>query len=77
MSIIQVLGPGCQKCQTLYERTRQAAQEIGLDCQVEKVTDIETIIALGVLTTPALVIDGKVKVTGRVPAIDELKELLA
>ena len=76
MSIIQVLGPGCQKCQTLYDRTRQAAAEIGLDCQIEKITDLEAIIALGVLSTPALVIDGAVKTTGRVPTVEQLKEIL-
>jgi small redox-active disulfide protein 2 len=77
MSMIQVLGPGCQKCQVLYERTKQAAQEIGLECQIEKVSDIEAIMSFGVLSTPALVIDGAVKITGRVPTVAQLKEMLA
>jgi small redox-active disulfide protein 2 len=77
MSSIQVLGPGCPKCQVLYERTKQALQEIGLECDIEKVTDIETIVGLGVLSTPALVVDGAVKVHGQVPTVARLKELIA
>ncbi len=77
MSVIQVLGPGCRKCQALYERTKQAAAEIGLECEIEKVSDIEKIIGFGVLSTPALVVDGAVKLCGRVPTVDQLKELLA
>ena len=77
MSIIQVLGPGCQKCQVLYERTRQAVEEIGRLCEVEKVTDIEKIVGFGVLSTPALVVDGTLKLHGRVPTVEQLKEILA
>lgn len=77
MSIIQVLGPGCQKCQVLYERTRQAVEEIGRLCEVEKVTDIEKIVGFGVLSTPALVVDGTLKLQGRVPTVEQLKEILA
>jgi small redox-active disulfide protein 2 len=77
MSMIQVLGPGCEKCQVLYERTRQAAQELGLECEIEKVSDIEAIVSFGVLSTPALVVDGTVKMNGRVPTVAQLKEMLA
>jgi small redox-active disulfide protein 2 len=77
MPIIQVLGPGCQKCQALYERTKQAAQEIGLECEIEKVSDIQAILGFGVMSTPALVVDGAVKVTGRVPTVAQIKELIA
>jgi small redox-active disulfide protein 2 len=76
-SLIQILGPGCQKCQVLYERVNQAVKEAGLECQIEKVTDIEAIISLGVLSTPGLVIDGTVKLSGRVPTVAQLKEMLA
>jgi small redox-active disulfide protein 2 len=75
-SLIQVLGPGCSKCQVLYERVHQAVKETGLDCQVEKVTDMQVIVGLGVLSTPALVIDGTVKLSGRVPTVAQLKEML-
>lgn len=76
MHNVLVLGPGCQKCLTLFERTKQAAQEIGLECEIEKVSDINAIIGFGVLTTPALVVDGTIKMSGRVPTVAQLKELL-
>ena len=63
-SFVQVLGPGCAKCQALYDRVNQAVGEAGLACRVEKVTDVEVIVGLGILSTPALVVDGKVKVSG-------------
>jgi len=77
MSDVLVLGPGCPKCQVLYERTQQAAQELGLECEILKVTDIDAIVGFGVLSTPALVVDGTVKVSGRVPTVAQLKEILA
>ena len=77
MPDILVLGPGCPKCQTLYERAKQAANEIGLECEIVKVSDINAILGFGVLMTPALVVDGTVKVAGRVPTVEQLKEMLA
>ncbi|MDM7916591.1 MAG: thioredoxin family protein [Candidatus Eisenbacteria bacterium] len=77
MSMIQVLGPGCQKCQVLYERAKQAAEEIGLDCEIEKVSDIQAILGFGVMSTPALVVDGAVRVAGRVPTVEQIKEMIA
>jgi len=77
MKSIEVLGPGCANCTLLYERTRQAAQELGLECEVEKVTDLNVILGYRVMSTPALVVDGQVKLTGRVPSVGQLKELLA
>jgi small redox-active disulfide protein 2 len=76
-SLIQVLGPGCAKCQVLYERVTQAVTESGLACHVEKITDMQVIVGLGVLSTPALVIDGTVTLSGRVPTVAQLKEMLA
>ena len=76
MKDIKVLGPGCPKCQELLERTEKAIAEIGLDCTVEKITDIQQITDYGVMMTPALVVDGKVRVTGKVPSLDDLKKLL-
>ena len=73
---LQILGPGCAKCQTLTTATEQAAQALGLTCEIEKVTDLNRIMALGVMLTPALVVDGKVKVSGKVPSVAELKTLL-
>jgi small redox-active disulfide protein 2 len=77
MPDILVLGPGCQKCRVLYERTKQAVEEMGLECEIVKVSDMNAIVGFGVLTTPALVVDGTVKMSGRVPTVAQLKEMLA
>lgn len=74
---IQVLGMGCAKCGKLEERARQAATELGLDFEIVKVKDLQQIMALGVLATPALAVDGKVLLAGRVPPVDDIKKLLA
>jgi small redox-active disulfide protein 2 len=73
---IQILGTGCPKCQKLTENTEAAAKELGMPYQLEKVKDIAQIMAFGVMMTPALAVDGKVKVAGRVPSVDEIKKLL-
>ena len=73
---IQVLGTGCAKCKLLAEQTERAVQELGLDAEVEKVTEINEILDFGVMMTPALAVDGEVKVVGKVPAMDELKDML-
>lgn len=70
---IQILGTGCPKCKKLAELADQAAQSLGLDYELEKVTDINDIIAMGVMMTPALVVDGEVKLTGKVPSVEDLK----
>jgi small redox-active disulfide protein 2 len=77
MKRIEVLGPGCANCKLLYERTRAAAAELGLECEIEKITDLNVIMGYRVMSTPALVVDGVVKVSGRVPSPSQLKELLA
>lgn len=74
--LIQVLGSGCPKCRKLEENARQAASELGLDFAVEKVKDLQQIMAFGVLVTPALAVDGVVKVAGKVPAVEDVKKLL-
>ncbi|MBK8574182.1 MAG: TM0996/MTH895 family glutaredoxin-like protein [Elusimicrobia bacterium] len=76
MKKIQVLGTGCPKCKKLTEAAEQAAQAMGIEYTLEKVTNIEKIINFGVMSTPALAVDGVVKVSGRVPALEELKTLL-
>ncbi|MBI2431750.1 MAG: TM0996/MTH895 family glutaredoxin-like protein [Candidatus Hydrogenedentes bacterium] len=77
MKSLQILGPGCPKCHKLQENTETAAKELGIACQVVKVSDIKDIIGFGVMMTPALVVDGEVKVAGKVPSVEELKHLLA
>jgi small redox-active disulfide protein 2 len=74
---IQILGTGCAKCNALTMATEKAAQSLGLQYELEKVTDLQRIMSFGVMTTPALVVDGKVKVAGKVPSVTELKKLLA
>lgn len=73
---IKVLGSGCAKCKKLENATIEAVSEIGLDAKVEKVEDIVEIMKFGVMSTPALVVDNKVVVSGRVPKVNEIKELL-
>jgi small redox-active disulfide protein 2 len=74
--IIQVLGTGCTKCKTLYELVNKAVEETGVEALVEKVEDIQQIMAFEVLMLPGLVINGYVKVAGRVPTLDEIKRLI-
>ncbi|MFN2377381.1 MAG: thioredoxin family protein [Candidatus Binatia bacterium] len=74
---IEVLGPGCAKCKVLYEHVDRAAKELGLDYEMEKVTDINVILGYGVMGTPALVVDGKVKFSGRVPSPEQIREMLS
>ena len=75
--LVQVLGPGCPRCTQLKETVEAAARELGVDAAVQAVTQIDAILAFDVLMTPALVIDGVVKLVGRVPSSDEIKMLLA
>ena len=74
---LQILGTGCAKCNALTQATEQAAQALGLQYELEKVSDLNRIMSFGVMMTPALVVDGKVKVSGKVPSVDEVKKLLA
>ena len=76
MKKIQILGTGCPTCQKLTELTIQAADELGLEYEIEKVTDITEIIKMGVVKTPGIAVDVVVKVSGKLPSIDEIKELL-
>lgn len=76
MKRIQVLGTGCAKCAKLKQHAETAARETGVDATVEKVEDINVITGFGVMMTPALAVDGEVKVVGRVPSVEELKQLL-
>lgn len=70
---IKILGPGCAKCHRLEQLTREVATELGLDANFEQVTQIEQIMAYPILTTPALVVDEEVKVSGRIPSKDEIQ----
>ncbi|PKO19896.1 thioredoxin family protein [candidate division BRC1 bacterium HGW-BRC1-1] len=76
MKKIQVLGTGCPKCAQLTANAEEAVKSAGVDYEVEKVTDITKIVEFGVMTTPALVVDGRVTVAGRVASVDEIKKFL-
>ncbi|MEW6411148.1 MAG: thioredoxin family protein [Candidatus Zixiibacteriota bacterium] len=76
MKKIQVLGTGCAKCNKLAEEAVRAAMDLGIKYDLEKVSDIQKIMAYGVMMTPALVIDGVVKTSGKVPSVDEIKKML-
>lgn len=77
MTHIEVLGPGCQRCQVLYQHVEQAAKELGIEYEIKKVTDISTIMGYGVMSTPALVVNGDLKLSGRVPSSEQLKGFLS
>ncbi len=73
---ILVIGPGCSRCKTLALLTEQAVKELGLAAEINKVTDLKQIMALGVMMTPALAVNGTIKVVGKVPSVAEIKALL-
>jgi len=74
---IKILGSGCMKCTTLYALVEEAIKEMGVDATLEKVTDFKDIVSYGVMKTPGVVVNGSVKVSGRVPSKDEIKKLLS
>ena len=76
MKKIQILGTGCPKCETLAKAADDAAKEIGIEYELEKVTDINEFVKYGVMMTPALVVDGTVKSAGKVPNPEEIKKFL-
>ena len=77
MKKILVLGPGCPRCETLFDRTREAAEQLAIDYELEKVTNITQFASHGVMMTPGLVVDGKLTVQGKVPSLEEIKAILA
>ncbi|MFP4356736.1 MAG: thioredoxin family protein [Phycisphaerae bacterium] len=76
MKKLQILGTGCPKCKKLAENTEAAAKAAGIEYELEKVTDINEIMKMGVMMTPALAIDGEIKVVGKVPDADAIKPML-
>lgn len=73
---IEILGSGCSKCKKLEENAKKAAEEMKIKADIIKVTDIDKIIEYGVMTTPALVIDGEIKSSGRIPEVKEIENWL-
>jgi len=76
MKKIQILGTGCAKCQKLADNAKQAADALGLEYELEKVTDLNQIMSFGVMTTPGLAVDGKVLTAGKLPSPAEIEKLL-
>ncbi len=76
MKLVQVLGTGCAKCTKLKENAEQAVQELGIEATVEKIEDINVITGFGVMMTPALAVDGEVKMVGKMSSPEEIKQLL-
>jgi small redox-active disulfide protein 2 len=74
---LEILGTGCAKCNKLEERTKETVKELGIEAEVIKVRDIKAIMTYGVMTTPALVIDGEVKSAGKIPSKDEIKQWIS
>jgi small redox-active disulfide protein 2 len=70
---IQVLGTGCSKCRKVYENAEKAIKDLGIRAELEKVQDLKAIMSFGVMATPALAIDGEVKVAGKIPSVEEIK----
>jgi small redox-active disulfide protein 2 len=77
MKLIQVLGPGCPKCENLRKNAERAVALAGIEARVEKVSDIKAIISFGVMITPALAVDGQVRLVGQVASPEEIAKLLA
>ena len=77
MKKLQILGTGCPKCKKLAENAEAAAKALGIEYALEKVTKLDEIMSFGVMFTPALVVDGVVKTSGKVPSTDEIKKMLA
>ena len=76
MKKLQVLGTGCPKCKKLAENVEAAAKALGIEYEIEKVTDINEIMKFGVMMTPALAVDGQVKIVGKVPTPGDIEELI-
>ena len=74
--LIEILGTGCAKCELLARHAEEAARSLGLDYRIEKVKEIPDILARGVMSTPAMAVDGVLKVQGHVPTVRSLAELL-
>jgi small redox-active disulfide protein 2 len=73
---IQVLGTGCPKCKKMYENAEMAVKDLGICADLEKVQDLRAIMNFGVMITPALAIDGEVRVAGKIPSVEDIKKML-
>ena len=74
---VEILGPGCPRCETTEKNARQAVKNLGLEAEVEHIYDVKEYAKRGVVLTPAVVVDGEVKVSGQVPTVEELEAILS
>jgi small redox-active disulfide protein 2 len=74
---IQVLGTGCPKCKKTYENVEKALKELGICADIEKVEDLKAIMSFGIMMTPAVAIDGRVEIQGKVPSVEEAKKIVS
>lgn len=74
--IIKILGVGCSKCEKVEKNVRKAVEELDIDATIEKVEDLKEIVSYGVMSAPAIVIDEKVKMVGKIPSVKEIKKIL-
>ena len=74
---IEVVGPGCARCVTTEKNVREAVRQLGLQAEIAKVTDVAEFAKKGVMFTPGVIVDGAVKISGRIPTVDEIKNILA
>lgn len=77
MKKLQILGTGCPKCKKLAEMTEEAAKDLGIEYEIEKVNEVQKIMEFGVMVTPALAVDGEVKVAGKLPSVEDIKKMIA
>ncbi|HLC15182.1 MAG TPA: thioredoxin family protein [Thermodesulfovibrionia bacterium] len=77
MKKLQIFGPGCPRCKKLAELTEEAAKSVGTDYELEKITDVQKLTEIGIMLTPTLMVDGEVKVAGKVPSLKELIKILS
>jgi len=73
---IKILGSGCPNCRLLEENTRKALKDLNIDAEIEKITDYEKIAEFGIMSTPALIVDGEIKIYGMVPTVTNIKKML-
>ncbi len=73
---LEILGPGCKRCQLLAENAKAAVAELGIDAEVVKVEEMQAIMAYGVMSTPALVVDGQVRLAGHIASAGQIREIL-
>ncbi len=77
MKKVQILGTGCPKCGKLAENAETAIEDLGIECEIEKITDVNKITDFGVMLTPALAVDGEVKAAGKLLSVDDIKDILS